>query len=99
MRVAQFLSVFSLAFFALAGGCLILAQEGFTTSSKRGHWSVFVPLPEAWLMAAIMFALSFLGLVWLLREARIARSGWLLGLAAWLAAAWVLVRLWVVGLQ
>ena len=62
MRKTQFVAVLFLAFFALVGGCLILAQDGFTTSSKRGHWSIFVPAPQAYVMAGIMFTLSVLGL-------------------------------------
>lgn len=61
MRKAQFAAVFSLAFFALAGGCLILAEGGFTTSSKRGHWSVFVPAPKACVMVDIMFRAVIVG--------------------------------------
>ena len=78
MRKAQFAAVLSLAFFALLGGCLILAQDGFTTSSKRGHWSIFVPAPQAYLMAAIMFTLSGLGVLWLLQQAQASRPVYLI---------------------
>jgi hypothetical protein len=44
------------------GGCLILAQSGFATSPKRGGPSVFVPVPQAYLLAAILYAMSAIGL-------------------------------------
>ncbi|WP_409475653.1 hypothetical protein [Stenotrophomonas sp. Y-13] len=94
MRKAQFAAVFSLAFFALAGGCLILAGHGFTTSSKRGHWSVFVPAPQAYVMAAIMFVLSLLGGVWLLQQARAPHRVWMLAAAGYAGTAFLLTRAW-----
>lgn len=92
MRKAQFAAVLFLAFFALVGGCLILAQDGFTTSSKRGHWSVFVPAPQAYVMAAIMFALSILGIIWLLQQVRASHSTCLISVAGYGCAVFVLTK-------
>ena len=92
MRKAQFAAVLSLAFFALMGGCLILAQDGFTTSSKRGLWPIFVPAPQAYVMAALMFTLSFLGLLWLLQQIRASRTIYLLSIAGYGAAVVVLTK-------
>lgn len=73
MRKAQFAAILCLAFFAFVGGCLIIALDGFTTSGKHGHWSIFVPAPQAYVMAAIMFSLSALGVAWALQQAQAAR--------------------------
>ncbi len=83
MRQAQFAAVLSLALLGLLGGSLILSQDGFTTSSKRGEWSIFVSVPEAYVMAGIMFALSLLGGLWLLQEVRAKPAGYLLALVGY----------------
>jgi hypothetical protein len=92
MRKAQFAAVLSLAFFALLGACLILSQDGFATSSKRGDWSIFVPAPQAYVMAGIMFTLSVLGLLWLLQQLRASRSICLLSIAGYGIAAFGLTK-------
>ena len=73
MRAAQVVSVVFLFALGLLGGCLVVAGDGFTTSGKRGQWQIFVPPPQSYVMAAIMFALSAIALLWLLRQAK-ARS-------------------------
>lgn len=83
MRKAQMIAVFSLGLFALVGACLILAQDGFTTSSKHGHWSIFVPTPQAYVMAAMMFALSMLAALWLLQQVQASRLGYALSMVAY----------------
>ena len=70
MRAAQVASVVFLFALGLLGGCLVVAGHGFTTSGKRGQWQIFVPPPQAYVMAAIMFALSAIALLWLLRQAK-----------------------------
>lgn len=90
MRKAQLASVVSLALLGLIGGCLILSQDGFTTSSKRGHWSIFVPEPEAYVMAAIMFVLSILASFWLLREIRARQITYVFGIAGYCGAVFML---------
>jgi hypothetical protein len=92
MRKAQFAAVFALTFFALMGGCFVLAQDGFTTTSKRGNWSIFVPAPQAYVMAAIMFTLSLLGAVWLLQQSKTSRSVWLIATAGYACAAFAMTK-------
>lgn len=99
MRLAQIASVCSLGLLGLIGGCLILSQDGFTTSSKRGHWSVFVPTPQAYVMAAIMFALSVLALLWLLQQARARNSTYLICATGYCGAVIGLTRLLAVVIQ
>ncbi len=70
MRNGLIASVAALAALGLLGGCLILAGGGFTSSNKRANWEVFVPAPQAWFMAGIMFALSGIAVLWLLQQTR-----------------------------
>ena len=99
MRKAQFSAVASLTFFALVGGCLVLAQGGFTTSSKRGHWSIFVPAPQAYVMAAIMFTLSVLGMLWLLQQVQASRLTCLVAVAWYSSATYALTKALAIYLQ
>lgn len=92
MRKAQFAAVLSLAILGLVGGCLILSQDGFTTSSKRGHWSIFVPAPEAYVMAAIMFAMSGLAVLWVLQQVRARPPAYLLSAAGYCGAVLMLTK-------
>jgi hypothetical protein len=86
-----FASVCALWLCGLTGACLILSQAGFTTSGKRGESPVFVPAPQAWVMAAIMFALSALALLWMLRALRVGGVTRLACFAAHAGVAIVLV--------
>jgi hypothetical protein len=52
----------------LIGGSLIVAHSGFATSPRRGGPSTFVPAPQAYLLAATMYAMSFIGMLALLRN-------------------------------
>ena len=60
-------AIAALVLLGMVGGSLILAQSGFSTSPKRGGPSVFVPAPQAYLLAAILYAMSAIGLFALLR--------------------------------
>ena len=62
------LAIAALVLLGLLGGSLIVAYSGFATSSKTGGPSVFVPAPMAYVLAAIMYAMSAIGLLALLRE-------------------------------
>lgn len=99
MREAQFAAVLSLAFFALVGGCLVLAQDGFTTSSKRGYWSIFVPAPQAYLMAAFMFTLSILGVLRVLQQVQAPRQVCLATAASYAGAVLLSTRVLATYLQ
>lgn len=76
----------------MLGGCLVLAGRGFTTSSKRGGWEVTVPVPEAYAMAAIMFSLSALAVIWLLRQCAIGVLGRAVAVPIYFIAAAALTR-------
>jgi hypothetical protein len=93
MHKALIASVTALAGLGLVGGCLIVAGSGFTTSYKRAHWQVFVPVPQAYIMAAIMFALSGIAVLWLLQQAKARSSGLVVCAAAYVGVAVVLTRL------
>lgn len=62
------LSIAALFFLGLLGGTLIVAYSGYETSPRRGGTSVFVPAPEAYFIAAIMYAMSCLAMLALLRD-------------------------------
>lgn len=92
MAIALRFFVAALAALGMLGGCLVVAGSGFTTSSKRGGWVVFVPAPEAYVMAAIMYVLSALALVWLLRHYAVRAFGHALALLAYMGASAALIQ-------
>jgi predicted tellurium resistance membrane protein TerC len=67
---AALVSVAALVLLGFIGGTLIVAHSGFETSPKRGGTSVFVPAPQAYVLAALMFCMSILGWVALIWEWR-----------------------------
>jgi len=69
----------------LIGGSLIVAHSGFATSPRRGGPSTFVPAPQAYLLATTMYAMSFVGMLALLRNRK--ASPLIVSLAAGLFAA------------
>ena len=52
----------------MVGGSLIVAHGGYETSPKGGGTPVFVPAPQGFFIAAMMYCMSVLGLVSLLRS-------------------------------
>lgn len=92
MRKAIIASVTTLCAIGMLGGCLILAGNGFITSSKRADWHIFVPAPQAYIMAAIMFALSGIALLWLLQQVQALVLGYALGAAAYIGVAIIITR-------
>jgi hypothetical protein len=92
MRLALFVSICALGFLGTLGGCLILALDGFTTSSKRGHWSIFVPTSQAYVMAVIMFLLSVLALLWIMQQTHASKVGYLFGAVCYVGTATWLVK-------
>jgi hypothetical protein len=78
----------------MAGGCLILAYSGFSTSPRRGGPSIFVPAPQAYLLAAAMYGMSSIGLLALLRARQVATPVFVLAGVLYLSVAvglvWVL---------
>ena len=93
-RGAQ-IAIIALVALGLVGGCLIIVYSGFTTSPKtRGAHSVFVPLPEAYAMAAAMYGQSIIGLLVLLRARKTSYLGIILGCLGYLAVAATLISIW-----
>lgn len=62
------ISVGALLLLGFLGGSLIVAYSGYETSPRRGGTSVFVPTPEAYVIAACMYAMSCLAMLALLRS-------------------------------
>jgi cytochrome bd-type quinol oxidase subunit 2 len=81
------LAIAALVLLGMIGGCLILAQSGFATSPKRGGPSVFVPAPQAYLLAAILYAMSAIGLLALLRARQAAMTPMVLAVMSYLSVA------------
>jgi hypothetical protein len=61
-------AIAALVVLGLTGGTLVVVHGGFETSPKRGGTPVFVPAPQAWLIAATMYGMSLVGWVALVRE-------------------------------
>ncbi len=78
----------ALVFLGLLGGSLILAHSGFETSPRNGGSRVFVPLPEAYIMAAIMYAMSALAALVLLHHHKASNTLIFLATLLYVAAAW-----------
>ena len=87
LGLAVKLSIAALVLLGLLGGSLIVAYSGFTTSSKTGGASVFVPAPTAYVLAAIMYAMSAIGLLALLRAKQVATIVSVVAFAIWALSA------------
>ena len=64
------LAVAVIVLLGMLGGSLIVAYSGFATSPRRGGSSVFVPAPEAYLLAATMYGMSAIGMLAFLNHRR-----------------------------
>lgn len=85
------LSIAALFILGLIGGTLVVAYSGFETSPRRGGTPVFVPAPEAYFIAATMYAMSCLAMLALLRN-RTNSVLWAgVAVAGYVALAWGLV--------
>lgn len=89
-RAAQ-AAVAAIVLLGLLGGSLILAQSGFTTAPKRGGPSVFVPAPQAYVLAVLMYGMSAIGLLALLRAWALSALGTAAAALIYLSVAVVLV--------
>ena len=67
LTTAAQLSIAALVLLGMVGGSLIVAHGGYETSPKRGGVPVFVPAPQSFIVAAMMYGMSVLGMVALLR--------------------------------
>ncbi len=75
------LSVAAMTLLGMVGGGLIVAYSGFGTSPKHGGPSTFVPVPQAYFLAAMMYGMSFIGMLALLQSRK----------ASWLVTALAVV--------
>lgn len=86
------LSIAALFILGLIGGTLVVAYSGFETSPRRDGTPVFVPAPEAYFIAATMYAMSCLAMLALLRH-RTQSVAWAgAAVAGYVVLAWGLVR-------
>ena len=86
------LSIAALFILGLVGGTLIVAYLGFETSPRRGGTPVFVPAPEAYIIAAAMYAMSCLAILALLRNKTTSLLWAGVAVAGYVVLAWLLVR-------
>lgn len=80
-------AIAALVVLGMLGGCLIVAHSGFGTSPKRGGPSTFVPAPEAYVLAALLYAMSAIGLLALLRARRVSAGATVGALALYVGVA------------
>lgn len=86
------ISIAALCVLGLLGGSLIVAHAGFDTSPRRGGVSTFVPAPEAYLLSAVMYAMSYLALWVLLRDRQASKATTMLAMGAYGVVAWATVQ-------
>lgn len=87
------LAVAAIVMLGMVGGGLIVAYSGFGTSPKYGGPSTFVPVPQAYFLAAMMYGMSAIGMLALLQNQK---ASWLLTALAVFAYAAVATLLVVV---
>lgn len=81
------LAIAALVLLGLLGGSLIVAYSGFETSPRRGGTPTFVPAPEAYILAAVMYLMSSLAMMALLRNRNISKRAIAVALCAYVAVA------------
>ena len=86
------LSIAALCVLGLLGGSLIVAHSGFETSPRRGGTPTFVPLPEAYVIVAILYLMSCLALLVLLRSRATSALATVAAFGGYILIAWQLVR-------
>lgn len=86
------LSIGALAVLGFVGSTLVVAHSGFETSPRRGGPSTFVPLPEAYIMAGIMYLMSCVAMLALLRDRKVSLAVTVAAFGTHLLAAVLLVR-------
>ncbi len=92
LKLPAKLSIAALALLGLLGGSLIVAHAGFETSPRRGGASTFVPVPEAYILSSVMYLMSCLALLVLLRNRQASTTTMVLAAGAYVAAAWATVQ-------
>ena len=86
------IAIVAIVLLGLLGGSLIVAYSGFGTSPRRGGPSTFVPVPQAYFLAATMYSMSVIGMYALLQSWKCSRTSMALALAAYAGAAVLLIR-------
>lgn len=86
------LSVAALFVLGMLGGSLIVAYSGFETSPRRGGSGTFVAVPEAYILAAILYLMSWLAMTAILRDRGVPMGTYVAASVACGAMAWGLVR-------
>ena len=79
--------VAALVLLGLVGGSLVVAHAGFETSPRRGGPTTFVPAPQAYLMTAVMYGMSCIALLALLRDRRVSARVTAAAMGCWVLAA------------
>lgn len=86
------IAIAALGVLGLLGGSLIVAYAGFQTSPRRGGTPTFVPAPEAYVMAAIMYLMSCVAVLVLLRHHRLSKPAIAVAFGVYVAAAVAMVE-------
>jgi len=85
-------SIAAMFVLGLLGGTLVVAYSGFETSPRRGGTPVFVPAPEAYFIAAIMYGMSCLAMLALLRNRNRSPALSAAAVLAYPILAWIFVQ-------
>lgn len=76
----------------LLGGTLIVAYSGYETSPRRGGTPVFVPAPQAYIIAAAMYGMSCLAMLALLRSRTKSFVWAAAAVTGYVLLAWIFLR-------
>ena len=91
-------AVAAIVMLGMLGGSLIVAYSGFGTSPRHGGPSTFVPAPQAYWLAALMYGMSAIGLLALLSHRKASHSAMALAAVVYAAAAAVVYAAAAAGL-
>lgn len=86
------LSIAAMFILGLLGGTLIVAHAGYETSPRRGGTPVFVPAPEAYIIAAAMYGMSCLAMLALLRDRTKSLFWSAMAVAVYVLLAWLFAQ-------
>jgi hypothetical protein len=86
------LSIAAMFILGLLGGTLIVAYSGYETSPRRGGVPVFVPTPQAYIIAAAMYGMSCLAMLALLRSRTKSLFWAAIAVARYVLLAWLVAQ-------
>ncbi len=86
------ISIAAMFILGLVGGTLVVAYSGYETSPRRGGTPVFVPAPQAYIIAAAMYGMSCLAMLALLRSRTKSFFWAAIAVAGYVLLAWFLVQ-------